>query len=74
MTSRYRPPKATIDPDRSKSWLKRALPIMKAHRATFVTALVLSFVGLVLQVLIPDLLTKAITNSLQDRTVPLDFY
>ncbi|HEY1734607.1 MAG TPA: ABC transporter ATP-binding protein, partial [Acidimicrobiales bacterium] len=41
---------------------------------TFVTALVLSFVGLVLQVLIPDLLTKAITNSLQDRTVPLDFY
>jgi ATP-binding cassette subfamily B protein len=74
VTSRYRAPKATIDPDRSKSWLKRALPIMKAHRATFVTALVLSFVGLVLQVLIPDLLTKAITNSLQRRTVPLDFY
>ena len=74
VTSRYRPPKATIDPDRSKSWLKRALPIMKAHRGTFITALVLSFVGLVLQVLIPDLLTKAITNSLQDRTVPLHFY
>ncbi len=74
VTSRYRPPKATIDPDRSKSWLKRALPIMKAHRGTFITALVLSFVGLVLQVLIPDLLTKAITNSLQHRTVPLHFY
>ena len=74
VTSRYRPPKATIDPDRSKSWLKRALPIMKAHRGTFITALVLSFVGLVLQVLIPDLLTKAITNSLEHQTAPLHFY
>ena len=74
VTSRYPAPKATIDPDRSKTWLKRALPIMKAHKGTFITALVLSFVGLVLQVLIPEFLTKAITNSIQHRTVPLHFY
>jgi len=74
VTARYQAPKATVDPDRSKSWLKRALPIMKAHKGIFITALVLSFVGLVLQVQIPALLTKAITNSLEKHTVPLHFY
>ncbi|HVX20959.1 MAG TPA: ABC transporter ATP-binding protein [Acidimicrobiales bacterium] len=74
VTARYRPPKATVDPDRSKSWLKRALPIMKAHKGIFVTALVLSFVGLVLQVQIPDLLNRAITNAIQHRSASLSFY
>jgi len=73
-TPRYRPPRATVDPDRSKTWLRRALPIMGAHRAVFATALILSFVGLVLQVQIPDLLDKAITNSIVRHTVPLHFY
>ena len=72
--ARYSAPRATIDPDTSKSWLKRALPIMKAHRGIFITALVLSFVGLVLQVQIPDLLNKAIDNSIQHHTVPLSHY
>ena len=71
---RYGAPKATIDPDQTKTWLKRAMPIMRAHRAVFVTALVLSFVGLVLQVQIPYLLNDAITNSVQKHTVPLDHY
>jgi hypothetical protein len=31
-TSRYAKPKATIDPDRSKSWIKRATPIVMAHK------------------------------------------
>ncbi len=62
--ARYGAPPATIDPDTSKKWLARALPIMKAHRGIFGTALVLSFVGLVLQVQIPDLLNKAINNSI----------
>jgi ATP-binding cassette, subfamily B, bacterial len=61
--SRYLPPKCTIDPDRSKSWLRRAMPIMRAHRGIFITSLVLSFAGVVLQVQIPNLLNKAITNS-----------
>ena len=32
VTSRYAPPKATVDPDRSKKWIKRALPILMAHK------------------------------------------
>jgi ATP-binding cassette subfamily B protein len=61
---RYEPPAATIDPDRSKTWLRRAIPIVKAHKAMFVTSLVLSFVGLVLQVQIPQILQQAIDNSI----------
>jgi ATP-binding cassette subfamily B protein len=63
-----------VDPDRSKTWLRRAMPILKAHRAIFVTSLVLSFVGLVLQVQIPNVLNHALDNSIVRRSVPLHFY
>ena len=72
--SRYRPPRATIDPDRSKSWLGRARPIVLSHKRTLLTALILSFVALVLQVQIPNLLNQAVTNSLEHSTVPLSHY
>lgn len=72
--ARYEAPRGLVDPDRSKSWIRRALPILRAHRATFVTCLVLAFVGLVLQVQVPDLLNKAINNSIVSHTVPLHFY
>ena len=61
--ARNEAPPAGIDPDRSLSWLRRALPIMRAHKGIFITSLTLSFVGLILQVAIPLLLNKAITNS-----------
>jgi ATP-binding cassette, subfamily B, bacterial len=73
-TARNEAPRATIDPDRSLSWLRRAMPVMKAHKGIFITSLVLSFLGLVLQVAIPDLLNGAITNSIQHHTVPLSHY
>jgi len=72
--SRYRPPRATIDPDRRKSWLARAFPVVRAHKRTLLTALTMSFVALVLQVQIPNLLNEAVTNSLQRGTVPLSHY
>ena len=50
------------------------MPILRAHRGIFITSLVLSFVGLVLQVQIPDLLNHAIDNSVEHHTVPLHFY
>jgi ATP-binding cassette subfamily B protein len=61
---RYEAPKATIDPDRSKKWLARAMPILRAHKKIFIISLLLSFVGLVLQLEIPKLLMEAIDNSL----------
>ncbi|MGD0378911.1 MAG: ABC transporter ATP-binding protein [Acidimicrobiales bacterium] len=70
----YGPPRGTVDPDTTKTWLRRAMPILKAHRGIFITALVLSFVGLVLQLQIPDLLNHAIDNSVEHHSVPLHFY
>ena len=70
----YEAPRATIDPDRTKSWLRRALPVMRAHKVVFIISMVLTFVGLVLQVQIPNLLNHAITNSIQHHTVPVSYY
>ncbi len=71
---RYGPPRATIDRDRSKSWLRRAMPIVAAHRWTFATALALSFAGLVIQVQVPQLLNRAISDSIVRHAVPLSHY
>jgi ATP-binding cassette subfamily B protein len=72
--ARYHAPRATVDPDATKTWLRRAMPILGAHRGIFISSLVLSFVGLVLQVQIPDLLNHALDNSLVRHSVPLHFY
>ena len=72
--ARSEAPPTGIDPDTSLSWLRRALPIMRAHKGIFVTSLTLSFFGLILQVAIPLLLNKAITNSIEAHTVPLSDY
>jgi ATP-binding cassette subfamily B protein len=73
-TSRYTAPKATIDPDRSKSWIKRATPIVMAHKVAWFSALIFSFLGLIIQVWIPKILQNAITNSLINKTQPLHNY
>ena len=72
--SLYAPPRATIDQDKTRSWLRRAMPIVLSHKATLLTALILSFVGLVLQVQIPNLLNQAVTNSVMLHKVPLSHY
>jgi ATP-binding cassette, subfamily B, bacterial len=73
-TSLYSPPRATIDPDKSLSWLKRAMPIVLSHKTTLLSSLILSFVGLVLQVQIPNLLNQAVTNSVILHKVALSHY
>src|SRR5579875_3221378 len=73
-TSRYNPPRAWIDRDQSKTWLRRALPIVLARKKTLFSALGLSFVSLMLQVQIPNLLNSAVTNSLQHHTSSLSHY
>lgn len=73
-TARYRPPKASIDPDKDKSWLGRAMPIVLSHKRIFITSLVTSFVGLAIQVQIPKLLQDAIDKSLFAHTVALSYY
>ncbi|MCU1494129.1 MAG: putative transporter ATP-binding protein, partial [Acidimicrobiaceae bacterium] len=70
----FAPPKATVDPDASKSWLRRAAPLLRAHRAMFALSLVMSFVALLTQVQIPNLIGTAIDRALKSRGVPLGHY
>ena len=70
----YAPPKGYIDSRPGRSWLRRARPLLLAHKSTFVSALVLSFAGLILQVQLPNLMNQAITNSLALHRSPLARY
>jgi ATP-binding cassette, subfamily B, bacterial len=63
-TSRYNPPRAWIDRDQDKTWLRRAMPIVLARKKTLFSALGLSFLSLLLQVQIPNLLNSAANASL----------
>lgn len=67
-------PRATIDPDVGKSWLKRALPVVLAHRWLLLFSLVLSLIGLLVQVWIPELIRIGIDEALIARTASLEKY
>ncbi len=73
-SSRHQAPRAWIDPDRSRSWLARALPIVLARKLTLFSALGLSFVSLLAQVQIPSLLNSAVTDALEHHNGSLGHY
>jgi ATP-binding cassette subfamily B protein len=72
--ARYAAPRATIAPERDVSWLRRTIPLVLAHKAIFFTAVVSSFVGLVVQVQIPTVIGRAIDNALIEQTTELSGY
>ena len=61
---RYRRPAGALDPDTSKTWLRRVAPVLRTHRIGFILAIGGSFVSLVFQVLAPNVINQA-TNTLQ---------
>ena len=64
VTSGYRGPRAQISRDRNLAWWRRVLPVITSHRVTFAIAIGLSFVSLVLQTLVPNMLNGAIDHGL----------
>ena len=74
VTARYRRPPAGVDPDPTKRWTRRILPLIAARRWPFIGAIALSFVSLVLQVQVPNLLNQAIDKSITTHQVPLSHY
>ncbi len=66
--SSYQGPRAQIARDRSLAWWRRILPVIRSHRVTFIAALALSFVSLVFQTLVPNLLNGAIDNAIVGRS------
>ncbi|MGK5529491.1 ABC transporter ATP-binding protein [Streptomyces sp. URMC 129] len=74
MSETYPPPSAAIDPDASRSWLRRAWPLVRAHRWMFGTALVSSGISLLVAVQVPTLIQDAVDNSIVSDRVPLSHY
>lgn len=69
MTTALRPTPTTthIDPDPSKGWFRRLLPVIRARRATFIMVLVTGLSGLALQVSVPMVLREAVDGAVDQR-------
>ena len=72
--SRYEKPTATINPDESQSWIRRAAPIVMSHKKQWFAALFFAFAGLLIQVWVPLLLQNSITDALVHNTAGLRNY
>jgi len=59
-----RGPTPRIDPDTTKGWFRRLLPVILARRSTFAVVLVTGLAGLALQVSVPMVLKRAVDRSL----------
>ncbi len=60
VTPNYPPPRAHIGPDKGGSWIQRMRPIVLAHKWMFGFSLLASFIGLAVQVQIPNEVGQAI--------------
>jgi ATP-binding cassette subfamily B protein len=72
--SKYEGPRKQILRDQSLPWWRRVLPVIASHRLTFLVAIGLSFVSLILQTLIPYLLDTAIQKGVLQRNGDLHHY
>jgi ATP-binding cassette subfamily B protein len=73
--ARYERPKAAIRTDQELSWLRRAMPIVKAHKWMFGLSLGCSLVALIIQVIIPAVLAVAINKAIgPTKTSPIEGY
>jgi ATP-binding cassette subfamily B protein len=72
--ARYEPPRHTIDPDRTKSWWRRMLPVVLSHRRIVFTGLFCALCTLLLQLAIPRLirltLDRAVLPAFARRFAP----
>jgi ATP-binding cassette subfamily B protein len=72
--ARYEAPKASIDPDREKSWWRRMAPVVLSHKRIVLTGLGCALVTLLVQLAIPRLvrmaLDKAILPVFAERLAP----
>jgi ATP-binding cassette subfamily B protein len=71
---RCAPPKAWIDLDQSKGWVRRMLPVVLSHRVLLFGGIATSFVGMLVQVAIPAVTRSAIDDALVAKTAALGPY
>ena len=58
-------PVARIDPDRSKGWFRRLLPLIAARRAAFAVVAATGITGLGIQVAVPMVLKRAVDDLVE---------
>ncbi|MGH9196788.1 MAG: ABC transporter ATP-binding protein, partial [Acidimicrobiia bacterium] len=63
-------PKGHIDPDSSKGWIKRMMPVILAHKWVILTGLACALVMVFIQTAIPRIVKEAIDTSLPSPTHP----
>jgi len=68
---RYRPPGVEIDPDTTKGWFRRVLPIVLNHKSLVFGSLAIAFLAMLTQVAVPAVIQATIDRGLIDRTGPL---
>ena len=57
---RFKNPKAEIDPDKSKNWFRRVLPILLANKWSFSMGITLMITTMMLGVSVPALIGKLV--------------
>jgi ATP-binding cassette subfamily B protein len=62
---------ANVDPDATKGWIRRLLPLVSVRRWLLIVSLVAAVVALLAQVAVPAVLAMAIDDALVDRTRPM---
>ncbi len=65
------PPRAAVDPDADKKWIRRMLPLIGARKGRFALAMTASVIGLVSQVAVPRVVMAAIDQGLARRSAPI---
>ena len=66
------PPAARVDPDSSRGWFRRLLPVIRARRGTFAVVLLTGLSGLALQVSVPMVLRRAVDVAVDQRAGGLE--
>ena len=66
------PPAARVDPDSSRGWFRRLLPVIRARRGTFAVVLLTGLSGLALQVSVPMVLRQAVDVAVDQRAGGLE--
>jgi ATP-binding cassette, subfamily B, bacterial len=72
--SQYDPPDVWVDPDQSKGWIRRLLPILKPHRRVLIGMLLASLVMLGMQLSIPQVVRGATDNAILAQNSSLTPY
>lgn len=67
-------PRARLHPDRSRGWIRRLLPLLRAHAGLLTVSLVAALLSQVLLVAAPRVVMAAIDTALVRRAAELDGY